>query len=197
MSISNGYATLAQVKSALRISDTIDDSILEMAITSASRLIDGYANRIFYNAGTATRVYASYSSYVSDIDDVISVSEIATSSTSNWDTVWSTADYQLEPLNGLVDGIPVPYNRIRAIGSQVFSDTTGEANVRVTGTWGFSSVPTVISQACVLQASRIYKRNDSPLGVAGFGDLGAYRVSSRLDPDVAQLVEPYRIIRAA
>jgi hypothetical protein len=28
MAITNGYATLAQVKSALRISDSIDDSIL-------------------------------------------------------------------------------------------------------------------------------------------------------------------------
>jgi hypothetical protein len=31
--------------------------------------------------------------------------------------------------------------------------------------------------------------------VAGFGDLGAIRVSRYLDPDMAQLVEPYRRMR--
>jgi hypothetical protein len=47
----------------------------------------------------------------------------------------------------------------------------------------------------VIQSSRIYKRLDSPLGVAGFGDLGAIRVGRALDPDVEQLVMPYRIMR--
>jgi hypothetical protein len=39
---------------------------------------------------------------------------------------------------------------------------------------------------------RLFKRLDSPLGVAGFGDLGVMRVSRGLDPDVAQLIEGYR-----
>ncbi len=45
MAITNGYATLAQVKAALRITDSVDDPLLEMAIESGSRAIDGYANR--------------------------------------------------------------------------------------------------------------------------------------------------------
>lgn len=48
MAITNGYATLAEVKSALRITDSVDDTLLEMAVESASRLIDGYAGRFFY-----------------------------------------------------------------------------------------------------------------------------------------------------
>ena len=50
MAITNGYASLTEVKAALRITDTIDDSLLEMAIESASRLIDGYASRQFYSS---------------------------------------------------------------------------------------------------------------------------------------------------
>jgi hypothetical protein len=46
----------------------------------------------------------------------------------------------------------------------------------------------------VIQAARIFKRNDSPLGIAGFGDMGVLRVGRALDPDVQQLVEPYRRI---
>ena len=40
MAITNGYATLAQVKAALRITDSLDDTLIEMAIESGSRAID-------------------------------------------------------------------------------------------------------------------------------------------------------------
>ena len=70
-----------------------------------------------------------------------------------------------------------------------------EALVQLTAVYGWPSVPEPITQAVIIQASRIFKRYDSPLGVAGFGDLGAIRVTRALDPDVAQLVEPYRRMR--
>ena len=50
------YATLAQVKAALRITDSVDDTLLEMARVSASDLIDGYTGRTFTPSGTVTRV---------------------------------------------------------------------------------------------------------------------------------------------
>jgi hypothetical protein len=68
--------------------------------------------------------------------------------------------------------------------------------VQVTGTWGWSSVPVAIKQATILLAMRQFKRYDSPLGVAGFGDLGAIRVG-KLDPDVDALVMPYKKVTAA
>ena len=70
-----------------------------------------------------------------------------------------------------------------------------QALVKVTAVFGWPSVPSTVTQATIIQASRIFKRYDSPLGVAGFGDIGAIRVSRFLDPDVAQLVEPYRRMR--
>jgi hypothetical protein len=45
-------------------------------------------------------------------------------------------------------------------------------------------------------ASRLFKRNDSPLGVAGFGDMGVMRVS-RFDPDIEALIAPYKRVRYA
>jgi hypothetical protein len=193
VSISNGYATLTEIKSALRITDTLDDSLLEMAIESASRLIDGYANRSFYSAGTATRYFVANDSFLTVIDDLVTLTSLETSSDGDgFDTTWTSNDYQLEPLNGYVDGLQTPYTEIRAVGDFLFPIIGEEALVKIVGTWGYSSIPITIKQACILQASRIYKRLDSPLGVAGFGDLGVIRVSSRLDPDVAQLVDPYR-----
>ena len=196
MAITNGYATLADVKAALKITDNMDDSLLEIAVESASRLIDGYTGRYFYNAGTAVRNYAANDSWTVTIDDLQSVSEVAsTDEVGNDYTVWTTNDYQLEPLNGLSGGLTQPYTSIRAVNQYVWPFLADRALVKITGVWGWASVPMAVKQATILQASRIFKRNDSPLGVAGFGDMGVVRVGARLDPDVQHLVDPYRSMR--
>lgn len=198
MAITNGYASLSEVKAALRITDSIDDTLLEMATESASRLIDGYAARIFYNAGTATRYYVAQDDFVVEVDDLANGTVTITTAQDAdgvFDTTWGTDDYQLEPLNGVLDGIAWPYTTIRAIGDYLWPISGGEALIKVQGTFGWPSTPIAIKQACIIQASRIYKRLDSPLGVAGFGDLGAIRVTRDLDPDVAQLVQPYKRTR--
>ena len=198
MAINNGYATLAQLKAALRIQDAVDDSLLEMAVESASRAIDGHAGRYFYSSGTATRYYAADDSYVTQIDDISGTAITLQSSSAGdgvFDTTWAVGDYQLEPLNGNVDGLQVPYTRIRAVENYLFPVESGQALVKLTAVFGYSSVPIAITQACIIQASRIFKRLDSPLGVAGFGDLGAISVTRDIDPDVAQLVSPYRRMR--
>ena len=191
------YATLAQVKAALRITDSVDDTLIEMARESASDLIDGYTGRTFTTSGTVTRVFAPADDYVLQTDDLAGTAVTITSSTGAdgvFDVTWKTTDYQLEPLNGVSNGQAVPFTRIRAIQDYLWPTAGGEATVRVTGVFGFPSVPIVVTQATVLQASRIFTRLQSPLGVAGFGEMGVVRVTRALDPDVAALVEPYRRI---
>jgi len=198
LAITNGYCTLAQIKAAARIQDSVDDSLLEMAVESASRAIDGHAGRYFYSTGTATRYFTADESFVCEIDDLAGTALTLQSSSNaqrNFDVTWAVGDYQLEPTNGVVDGLVVPYTRIRAVQNYLFPIQGGDALVKVTGVFGWPSVPTSITQACVIQASRIFKRLDSPLGIAGFGDMGAMRVSRYLDPDVEQLVAPYRRMR--
>jgi len=189
---------LAQVKAALRITDSVDDSLLEMAIESASRAIDQYTNRNFYNAGTAVRYYAPSNSLNVLIDDLISIVKLESMNDDEqvYDTTWASDDYQLEPLNGITDGFEQPYTNIRAIGDYVYQTLEGEATVKVTGVWGWATTPIQVTQATVIQASRIFKRLDSPLGIIS-GELGSMRVGSRLDPDVAQLVDSLRKIRMA
>jgi hypothetical protein len=196
MAITNAYCSLAEVKAALRITDSVDDSLLEMAVESASRLIDGYSCRYFYNAGTATRDFVAEDSYLTIIDDLISLSELKTTDEIGSEYVtWNSGDYQLRPVNGKIDGLTVPFTSILSTDDLLFNIKGEQALVRVTGVWGWSALPIAIKQATIIQASRIYKRLDSPLGVAGFGDLGAIRVGRALDPDVEQLVMPYRIMR--
>ena len=206
MAITNGYATLAQVKSALNITDTVDDAILEVAIEAASREIDGFTGRVFYTVGTSSRFFTPQSGDFCAIDDAISISEVATvgSVFGTYDAVWANpsagnnnGDYQTEPLNATypVNGIVQPITGLRAIYQNYFPIIGDTATVKVTGSWGWSAVPTAIKQATIIQASRVFKRKDSPLGVAGFGDFGAMRVSGSIDADVRQLIEPYRLVR--
>ena len=198
MAIVNGYCSLADVKASARITDTVDDSLLELAVESASRLVDSYTQRYFYNAGTATRIFVPLDNYVTEIDDLISLSVLETSDGDDYGTTWAAKDYQLEPLNGNVDGLTNhPATRIRAVDDFLFNVLDLEATVRVTGVWGWSAVPTAVKQATVIQAARIFKRNDSPTGIVGFGDMGAVRVGVQLDPDVKHLIDVYRKVRFA
>jgi hypothetical protein len=197
VAITNGYCTLNELKASLRIpvSDTVDDSLLELAVESASRDIDQATERVFYST-EATRIFTPRDSYNCEIDDLISVTTIKSSSAADgvYDITWETSDYQLMPLNGIAGGMAVPYDLIYAVGDYTFPMDDKEATVQVNGTWGFSSVPVAIKQATVLLAARIFKRNDSPGGVMGFGDLGVIRVG-RMDPDIDRLIQPYKKVR--
>jgi hypothetical protein len=203
--ITNGYATRNQVKAALRIgtADTLDDDLIDNCVGAASRLIDGYCNRRFWQSGTAeARIFQAEDSFYCSIDDIAGTALTLKSSTQadgTFDLTWKVSDYQLEPLNGNLDGLTWSYDKIRAVGDYLFPTVNAnygeQALVQVTAVFGWPSVPEPVTQATIIQASRIFKRYDSPLGVAGFGDLGAIRVSRFLDPDMAQLVEPYRRMR--
>ena len=200
MAITNGYATLAQVKAAARITDTVDDELLELSIESASRMIDQHCARRFFTDGVETRVYLAQKSYTVDIDDVASVTlTLRTSDDLDgvYDTTWSASDYQREPLNNRSNGVVFPTTKLRAIGDYLFPvgwyrENLGEASVQVTAEFGFASVPTDVVQACILMSLRLFKRFDSVLGVAGIGpDMGVIRVS-RVDADVAAILAPFR-----
>jgi hypothetical protein len=196
MAITNGYATLSEVKASLRITDNIDDTLLETAIESASRMIDGYTARTFSNGGTAVRNFAATDDLNLIIDDAITVLEVAsTDEIGSTYTIWKNTDFQLEPLNSRSDGLYMPYTGIRAVNDYAWPVVDQQALCRITAVWGWASVPTAIKQATVIQSSRLYKRLDSPLGIAGFGDMGAIRVNRYLDSDVEQLAMPFRIMR--
>ena len=205
MPITNGYATRNQVKAALRIgtADTLDDDLIDNCVGAASRLIDGYCNRRFWQSGTAeARVFQAEDSFYCSIDDIAGTAltlKTSTQADGTFDLTWSRSDYQLEPLNGNLDGLTWSYDKIRAVGDYLFPTVNAnygeQALVQVTAIFGWPSVPEPVTQATIIQASRIFKRYDSPLGVVGFGDLGQIRVSRYLDPDMAQLVEPYRRMR--
>lgn len=195
MAITNGYCTLNELRASLAVEDTNDDTALESAIVATSRMIDDYTGRFFYADGTVaspvTRYYTAQDPWTMNVDDVVTITEIATDDNFNqtWGTVWSTSDYMVEPINNPRKGWP--YTRILATGSYVFPYYLPQA-VRVKGAWGWSSVPSEVNAACLIQSSRLFVRRQSPFGIAGTPELGTVRLLSRLDPDVEALLRPFK-----
>ncbi len=187
MACAPDYATTSELKSYLRIGDTIDDDQLSLALSASSRLIDRSANRQFgIIAAAEQRIYESTFDrkrdlYVVPIDDLSTVTGLVVE-TSAGIAVDDTA-YTLEPVNALSVGRPWTQ----------FATSVSAAEWAVTALWGWASVPTPIKQACLLQASRLFKRREAPFGVAGSVEFGSeLRLLSKLDPDVELIVGAYR-----
>jgi hypothetical protein len=195
VAITNGYATLAELKSSLAITDTSDDALLELSITATSRMIDDFTGRFFYANGTTqspvTRYYTALDPWSLAVDDFVSINEIAIDSNFNqtFGTVWATSDFMVEPINNSHRGWP--YTRILATGRYVWPYYLPQS-CRVKGVWGWPSLPSEVNQACLIQSSRLFIRKQSPFGIAGTPELGTVRLSSRLDPDVEALLRPLK-----
>jgi hypothetical protein len=199
MAITNGYCTLAEVKAALRLTDNVDDSLIENAIEGASRRIDGVTGRWFYKtAATAVSQYPvdSYNVSVQDMANTSIIVKTDDDGNGTFENTWTQGvDYQLEPLNAGLNGRP--YRRIVAIGGKTFplQYNPDPALVQVTAQWGWQDVPDDVREAAVLLSIRGFARYNAALGVVGFADM-AIQVRA-VDPDVRDLLAPYRIIGVA
>lgn len=196
MAITNGYATLAELKARLAIptGTTSHDSALEAAIEAASRRIEDDTDYLFYDTAD-TRYYTSDDHLTLFLPDaLISVSAIATvsasaSGTRTYGFSWSASDYDLEPYSG------PPYTRISRTPTGLHWFPLERKGIRITGTFGYcvaGAHPRQIREACLVMAARIFERAKSPLGVVGGeGMTEAYKLPSN-DPDYDALTAPYR-----
>jgi hypothetical protein len=190
------YASLAQMRDWLRINDpsnTDDDALLRLKLSAASRAVDASCRRQFGKADMAvTRSYEvrwsrTRQKYVAEIDDIMDTTALAFTLD---DVALTTDQYALRDRNALADGKPYTWVEVTGI-----TLTTGAAGVLAgLALWGWNAPwPDVITEATMLQTSRLNIRRDSPYGIAGGSDGGgdALRLLSRLDPDVAPLVTDY------
>jgi hypothetical protein len=197
MAITKGYCTLAEVKAAMRLTDSVDDTLIENSIEGASRRIDGYCSRFFYQTTNTVTFYAT-NSYRLQIPDLVSVTTLKTDSsgTGSYLTTWTAnTDYIFEPLDAALQ--TRPYRAIAAVGGKTFPLYLAPAppTVQIAGTWGWPSIPDDIREACVLLSMRQFARYNAALGVLGFADM-AITVRA-VDPDVRDLLSPYRILGVA
>lgn len=201
MTITNGYASLSDIRAwigGFAVSDTADDALLEDAVEAASRWIDNYCGRRFWvDSNDTTRTYVACRWDRVDIDDLVTLTSLKTDASGDgtFETTWATGEYQLLPYNPAGYAESWPYNRIRSLSRQFPTADSYYARadrVQITGKFGWAAVPDAVKQACLMQATRIFKRRYSPEGVAGFGEFGVVRIGSRIDADVEALLQPYK-----
>lgn len=191
------YATLAELKARMAITVATWDTMIEDALESASREIDGHCGerKFWLDDDVSARVYYPDSAGFTAVDDIATTTGLIVKTDSAGDgtyaTTWSAADYELQPLNGIVDGeTGWPYWQIKAVGAYHFPCNATRAPLQVTAKWGWAAVPANVSEACRIIAEEIYKLKDAPFGVAGFGDMGVVRI--RDNPKVAGMLFRYQ-----
>jgi len=178
------YLTTAQAKDYLGVTDTLDDTQLQLWVTAASRAIDKRCNRQFGQVAVATArtfrrlPYWSPDSglYVLDVDDVYSVTGLLVQG-----VAYASSGAVLLPDNAPADGRPWTQ-----LGWTADPGLTLTWPLVVTALWGWAAVPSQVLAACQLQVNRWNFRRSSPAGIAGSPDAGSeLRLLERLDPDVA------------
>lgn len=198
MALGDSYGTLTELKGRLGIgaSDTTDDSRLTTALATASRGIEKSCNRQFNDAvTTSARVFYPMSWTLCEIDDFSTTTGLIIQTDEaddgQYEATWETSDFQLFPLNGIVDGeTGWPYWQLCSTESRYFPMRSYHAPVRITARWGWTAVPAPIKEACLIVAEETFKLKDAPFGVAGYGEYGPIRV--RNNPMAWNMVAPYR-----
>lgn len=202
MAVTNGYCTVDELRAHLGdTGEKLNTGLLEKAISASSRAIDKHCSRRFWqDASPTTRAYRVENCYSAWIDDVATADGVIVQTddglTGAFGVTWSDSDYQLEPLNGGVDGsTPYAFTEIVAVGSRTFPIDywrNTRATLRVTAKHGWSAVPDEVNSACILKAVSLFRRKDAPFGVANFSEFGPVRIT-RADPDVMDLLAGYKL----
>lgn len=198
MTVINGYTTLALLRARLGFAstDTIDDTMLEAIIMAVSRWIDHRTGRRFFSTtNDETRYYtAEFDDVLFCPDDIISITSLYTDGDGDrtYETTWAATDYDTEPVNASLDSQPYTRLRITPAGRYSFPVGVGKG-VKITGKFGYgATAPGLISEACLLQSERVYKRKDAPFGVLGAEGMGQLMVVPKLDPDVDMMLMGFR-----
>lgn len=195
MALGDNYITLTELKDRLGIGDTDDDAVLNSAITAASRGVDHFCRRQFNQTTTASaRTYYPTHSRLAIVHDFHTTTGLViktdASDSGTFDTTWASTDFQLEPLDGIVDGLEgFPYWKVRAVNGQLFNDAH-RATVQVTAQWGWAAVPGPVKEATFIVAQDVAKLKDTAFGVGGFSEYG--RIRARENPHAAMQLMPYR-----
>jgi hypothetical protein len=202
MAITNGYITLAQLKTYLGLSGSGQDTNLENAVEAASREIDAYCGRFFYQTSSDTKYFTPINPLYLDVPDISTPSGLAvlidTSDDGTHDTTLTiNTDFYTKPLDAGNDVQGVQYQPITNISildtrSSERFDTTIVKQVKITAQWGWSAVPQAIEQATFLQATRLFKRKDSPFSVYGNPETGTGELFNKFDPDALKLIRAYQ-----
>lgn len=191
------YASLGDLKSAIRITDAGSDVLLQVALDAATGAIDEYCNRTFaIGGGVVTRYYTPNANGTVSTDDIYDATGLVISVGGTIVPVAVpnvSAGYTLTPENALALKEPFTgfYYQSFPLAAWPLLWAVQRANAAVTtDKWGYAAtIPPAVQMACLLQASRWFARRNSPYGIAGSPEAGSeLRLLAKLDPDVAVML---------
>ena len=195
--MANEYATSAELKATLELTgETFADADISLALTAASRAIDGAARRRFWVDANANQV-RYYSPTTEDwlqIHDLVTLTSLKSDpgGDGTFEYTWTqNTDFVLTPLNAAADSRPWTSIELHPNGSYSFP-TDYPRSVELTGKFGWSAVPDAVKEATMIVAAKLVKRaREAPFGIVAAGLEGAAIRIARHDPDVRFLLGPY------
>ena len=195
------YATLAEVRDwvGIPVSDTADDTKLSLALAAAEEQVNAYTGRHFTVEGSASvRYYRALTGSVVEVDPIATTTDLAVALDRDGDgtfeeTLTLDTHYRFAPYNAAVAG--APWSQLVALTGTTFP--LEDRRIKVTGRFGYATVPSSVKQATLIQAAFIWKRKDAVFGVAGSPEFGnELRVESALDRTAISLLRPFRKVWA-
>lgn len=187
------YATEAIFRAAVRVEDTEDETAIQRALDAATEWIEGYTGRVFGPlTASEARLFDPKDAWHLTVPDVATVSQVAvdTHQDGSFSTILSATQYQLYPLDIGQPGVNGQYRAIRMRPTAVNGFWEGR-QVRVTGTWGYGSIPPSVEQCTILLANRYFRRPAAPFGVISAPESGEITRLPQNDPDVRTLLQQF------
>lgn len=165
MSITNGYATLAEYKAYIAVrslagsvgTDTSDDSVIEALIEGASRYIDLQTGRRFWaDTNDADYYYQSLDGECVKLPDFKSITTVSVdfANTRSY-TALTASDFDVLPDNYSAEAKPIRELHISPLSSYGYFPTCRKG-IKVTGKRGWPAIPDDINTACLGIVQNVY-----------------------------------------
>ena len=191
----NSYLELEQAKSTLELDSPIMDQDLVRSLVSASRIVDDLTGTRFYTTTADEIRYYTPAWYAKEvaIHDLNTLTEVATDDAGGftYGTVWTQGtDFVLAPFNASLEGMP--WQEIHRASNTGFNFRGYSRSLRVTGKFGWATVPAnVVTATGIIATQLLTQQRSAPLGVITAFDGTAVRMS-RFGPRVDELLAPYK-----
>jgi hypothetical protein len=205
MTITNGYTTEAIVNEEIGRTDTDStrSAAIHRAINGASRQIDSYTGRRFWQDSTVVaRLYFATDGTCVEVDDISTTTGLIVKTDPDGDGTYENTltigtDFRVAPFNAAAR-VPVwPYTDlvISPVSASYFPVFATVPGVHVTAKFGWPAVPDDVAQACVIQAVSLLKAPAASMGILQVGVDGIPARVPALHPIAVALLEPYCLPR--
>lgn len=215
------YATVEELRAQTGKVRTGDDVELQGLLDSATLAINNLCNRpdgFMATTEAVARLFPGSGKFAQRINECISISlvEVKESASATAYTAWAAADWIAcsgDPEWPDFNSLPYDLLIVSLTGDQniftsgLFSGQRGfnqdagylarhVPTVKITARWGYADAPPpVIKTACLLQASRWFKRGQSAWAdIISNGDSGLMMYRKAVDPDIEFMLQAGRYI---